>query len=117
MISLRDVIEKLKVEPLTSKQFLDRQVNGGYASDLVSWVMKAAKRDMIWVTLQSHLNVVPVASILGLTAVIITEGIRPDQETLSKAENEGVVLMTTRKTTFTVVGELTSMGVQGEVPG
>jgi hypothetical protein len=44
----------------------------------------------------------------------MTEGNRPDPETLSKAENEGVVLMVTPKTTFTVVGELTLLGLKGE---
>ena len=66
MISLKEVIEKLKVEPLTSHQSLDRQVASGYASDLLSCVIKGAKKDSIWVTLQSHLNVVAVASLLGL---------------------------------------------------
>jgi predicted transcriptional regulator len=117
MISLKEVIEKLNVEPLTSNRSLDRQVISGYASDLLSCVIKGAKKEAIWVTLQSHLNVVAVASLLNLAGVIITEGVRPDQETLSKAENEGVVLMTTHKTTFTVVGELTSMGIKGEVAG
>jgi hypothetical protein len=114
MISLKEVIEKLKVEPLTSKQSLDHQVASGYASDLLSCVMKGAKKDAIWITLQSHLNVVAVASLLGLSGVIMTEENRPDPETLSKAENEGVVLMVTPKTTFTVVGELTSLGLKGE---
>ena len=107
MIFLKEVIEKLKVEPLTSKQSLDHQVASGYASDLLSCVMKGAKKGAIWITLQSHINVVAVASLLGLSGVIMTEGNRPDQETLSKADNEGVVLMVTPKTTFTVVGELT----------
>ncbi len=114
MISLRNVIENLKIEPLTSHLSLDRAVNSGYASDLLSCVIKGGKKDTIWVTLQSHLNVVAVASLLGLAGVIITEGNRPDQETLAKAENEGVILMITSKTTFTVVGELTSMGIKGE---
>jgi len=114
MIFLRNVIENLKIEPLTSHQSLDRAVSSGYASDLLSCVIKGAKKDTIWVTLQSHLNVVAVASLLGLAGVIITEGNRPDQETIAKAENEGVILMTTSKTTFTVVGELTSMAIKGE---
>jgi len=113
MISLKEVIEKVKVEPLCSVQSADRQVTGGYASDLLSCVIKGAKKDSIWVTLQSHLNVVAVASLLGLAGVIITEGNRPDQETLSKAENEGVILMTTPKSTFTVVAELALIGVKG----
>ena len=113
MISLKEVIERLKAEPLSCIHSANRQVTGGYASDLLSCVIKGAQKDSLWVTLQSHLNVVAVASLLGLAGVIITEGNRPDQDTLSKAENEGVILMTTPKSTFTVVGELTSMGVKG----
>ncbi len=114
MISLGEIIEKLNVEPVSSVPSADRPVNGGYAADLLSCAMKGAKKDFIWVTLQSHLNVVAVASLLGLAGVIITEGNRPDQETVTRAESEGVTLMVTHKTTFTVVGELTRLGVRGE---
>jgi hypothetical protein len=117
MISLKEIIEKLKVEPLSSTQSLDRPVAGGYASDLLSCVIKGAKKDSVWVTLQSHLNVVAVASLLGLAGVIITEGNRPDQETLNRAENEGVVLMATPISTYTVVGQLTALGVKGNEEG
>lgn len=113
MISLKEVIEKLQLEPLSTVGSLDRQVAGGYASDLLSCVIKGATKDSVWVTIQSHLNVVAVASLLGLSGIIITEGNRPDPETLGRAESEGVVLMATSKTTFTVVGELTSLGIKG----
>jgi hypothetical protein len=113
MISLKDIIEKLNLEPLSSSRGVDRPVAGGYASDLLSCVMKGAAKDFLWVTLQSHLNVVAVASLAFLSGVIITEGNRPDSETIARAEKEGVVLLATPKTTFTVVGELTSLGVKG----
>jgi hypothetical protein len=117
MIPLKEIIEKLKVEPVSSTQSVDRPVAGGYASDLLSCVIKGAKKDSVWVTLQSHLNVVAVASLLGLAGVIITESNHPDQETLQRAENEGVVLMTTPKSTYTVVGQLTALGVKGNEEG
>ena len=113
MIALKEIIEKLKLEPLSSVASLDRQVAGGYASDLLSCVIKGAAKDSVWVTIQSHLNVVAVASLIGLSGIIITEGNRPDIETLGRAENEGIVLMVTSKTTYTVVGELTSLGIKG----
>ena len=113
MISLTEVIDRLDLRPLSSEGSLEREVRGGYASDLLSCVIKSAKKDTVWVTLQAHLNVVAVASLLGLSGVIITEGNTPDPETLEKAENEGVVLMGTVKTTFTVVAELASLGVKG----
>jgi len=117
MISLKEVVEKLKIEPVSSTSSLDRPIAGGYASDLLSCAMKGAKKDYLWVTLQSHLNVVAVASLSGLAGVIITEGNRPDAETLSKAESEGVVLLVTPKTTFSIVGELASLGVRGDQEG
>jgi hypothetical protein len=114
MISLKRIVEKLNLEPLSSASEGDRPVAGGYASDLLSCAMKGAQKDYLWVTLQSHLNIVAVASLANLAAVIITEGNRPDSETISRAEKEGVVLLVTPKTTFTTVGELTLLGVRGD---
>jgi len=114
MISLKEIIEKLSLETLTSAGGADRPVRGGYAADLLSCAMKNARQDELWVTLQCHLNVVAVASLINLAGVIITEGNRPDAEAVARAEQEGVVLMATPKTTYTVVSELALLGVKGE---
>ncbi len=117
MVSLKEVIEKLNVDTVSTATSLERPVVGGYASDLLSCAMKGAKKDYIWVTLQSHANVVAVASLVGLAGVIITEGTRPDPETLARAESEGVVLMVTPRSTFSIVGDLTSLGIKGDEGG
>lgn len=117
MTSLKEIIDMLSLETVVSVSAEGRSVVGGYASDLLSCAMKGAKKDYVWVTLQSHLNVVAVASLLNLVGVIITEGNRPDPETVARAEKEGVLLMITPKPTFTVVGELTSLGVRAEPQG
>ncbi|MBA4392449.1 MAG: serine kinase, partial [Desulfobacca sp.] len=114
MISLKTVIEKLKLEALSPLPALSRPIKGGYASDLLSCAMKGAKGDFLWVTLQSHINVVAVASLANLAGVIITEGNRPAQETIDQAVNEKVVLLVTPLDTFSVVGQLTSLGITGE---
>ncbi len=114
MTSLEEIVKKLGLEAVSSVPMANRAVTGGYAADLLSCAMKGAKKDYLWVTLQSHLNVVAVASLLNLAGVIVTEGHRPDPETIARAEQEKVPLIVTPKTTFTVVGELTSLGVRGE---
>jgi len=112
--SLKEIIEKLGLEAVSSVRLTNRPVAGGYAADLLSCAMKSAKKDYLWVTLQSHLNVVAVASLLSLAGVIVTEGNRPDPETIARAEVEKIPLIVTPKTTFTVVGELTLLGVRGD---
>ena len=114
MATIKEISEKFDIKPISSFQFVQRTIAGGYASDLLSCVLRNAKRDDIWVTLQCHENVVAVASMAGLAGIIITEGNTPDQEMLARADKEGVVLMVTPKTTFTVVSELASLGIRGE---
>lgn len=114
MIGLKTVIEKLNLETISSVTGVNRPVEGGYASDLLSCAMRGAKKDFLWVTLQSHVNVVAVASLMDLAGVIITEGNRPSPETIAQAEKEGVTLLLTPQNTFSVVGQLIALGISGE---
>lgn len=114
MIHLKEIIQALNLEVLAGATH-NRPVRAGYASDLLSCAMGRAGQQYVWVTLQSHVNVVAVASLLGLSGIIITEGKRPDSETIERAEQEGVVLMLTPRTTFSVVADLAGLGVLGEV--
>jgi hypothetical protein len=114
VIHLKEVIQALNLEVLAGASH-NRPVRAGYASDLLSCVMGGAGQHFLWVTLQSHVNIVAVASLLGLAGIIITEGKRPETEAIERAEQEGVVLMLTPRTTFSVVADLASLGVRGEV--
>lgn len=90
---------------------LDRPISGGYASDLLSCVMGKAQPGFVWVTLQAHPNVVAVASMVDLAAIIITEGVVPDVETVERALANRVTLLRSEETTFAVVSRLAALGV------
>lgn len=110
-MTVEEIVAKLGLQVLTGQAALQREVTGGYACDLLSCVMARARAGNIWVTLQAHANVVAVASLLDLAAVVITEGVQPDAATREKAEAEGVALLTTSKTTYAVVSELARLGI------
>lgn len=99
---------------LTERTGADPQteVASGYASDLLSDVLARAKEGTLWVTNQKHQNVVGVAVMLNLAAVVIAGGIEPDENTVEKAKAENVPLYTTDMTLFEVVGRLWEMGVR-----
>lgn len=90
----------------------DAEVTSGYASDLLSDVLARAKEGTIWVTNQKHQNVVGVAVMLNLAAVIIAGGVQPDENTLEKAKAENVPLYSTDMTLYEVAGRLYEMGVR-----
>ncbi|MBI5563841.1 MAG: serine kinase [Chloroflexi bacterium] len=110
-MTLQDIITQLDLKPLTSGDFTVTP-SSGYAADLLSCVMAGAKHGAIWVTLQAHTNIVAVAALLEMSAIIITEGAQPDQSTIDKAQQEGVVLLSTDKFTYEVVGRLWELGLR-----
>ena len=113
-MTLAQIIKKLNMKVLTAEKDFDAITpTAGYASDMLSRVMACAPRDgALWVTLQSHGNIVAVGAVLGLSAIIITEGEKPDQETVAKANEMGITLLATERPTFEVVGRLWSMGLR-----
>lgn len=112
-MTLTEVIDALGLELLTdARDFTATSVTAGYASDLLSRVLAEAPHGGVWVTLQAHANVVAVAAVLELSAVIVSSGSRPDADTIAKANQEGVPLLATEEGTFTVVGRLWELGVR-----
>ena len=111
-MNLDYIIHELDLKPLTELQDYSQVVpSGGYASDLLSCVMAGAPHQGIWITLQAHANIVAVAALLELSAVIITEGAMPDPATIEKANREHVTLFSTSEPTYTVVGKLWTAGL------
>ena len=112
-MNLQEIVNKLNLHILTTNKTLDQiEPNGGYTSDLLSCVMTGAKTNNVWVTLQSHMNIVAVAALLDLAAIIITENAQPDQETIQKAEQQGVTLLLSQSTSYEVIGKLWEMGIK-----
>ena len=80
MITLQTILDRLDLKILTkTREFSAIPINSGYASDILSCVMSGARANCIWVTLIANINIVAVASLLGIPAVILTEGAQPDE--------------------------------------
>lgn len=112
-MTLQEIIDKLNLTVLTEAKDYNQIVPAsGFTADLLSCVMAGAQRKAVWVTLQAHLNIVAVAALLDLSAIIITEGAKPEAETVTKANQEGVILLSSDKSTFYVVGRLWELGLR-----
>ena len=113
MIKLNRIIKEFNLKVITVSHNLDKVVSGGYASDLLSDVIANSKKDNIWITLQTHQNIVAVASLKELVGIIIVNGRTPEDETIKKAEQEKIPILVTNLPTFEVVGRLYKLGVSG----
>jgi hypothetical protein len=103
MLKVKDVAERIGLDIKVNGN-VEAVVTGCYISDLLSDVMANSKVGELWITLQIHPNIVVVASIKGLSGIIIPNGRKPDPETVKKAEIENITIMTTTSTTFKTGG-------------
>ena len=115
-MKLADLTHGLNLEVRSAHDRLDREVIGGYASDLLSDVIAHAAEGDLWITLQTHVNVVAVASMKGLCGVVLVNGREPAEETIEKAQSEGIPILVSKLPAFELAGRLYRLGLRGREP-
>jgi hypothetical protein len=113
-MKLKNVIEKLNLEVKTGQEGLDADVTGGYVSDLLSDVIANSRKGDLWITLQIHQNIVAVATLKELAGIILINGKIPADETVSKAEGEGVPILVSPLPAYEIVCQLYELGISGK---
>ena len=87
----------------------DREVSGGYAGDLLSWVMGRARSGDAWVTIMSNVNIVAVATLADPACIILSEGVEADSDTVARARSMGVNVLGSGKNTFELCAEIAKL--------
>ncbi len=105
-MQVKDIISILDLKIFGGNQGLDREISGGYTSDLMSDVMGHAESGKVWITLQTHKNVIAIASLKELAAVILIKGLEPDVDMLAQAEEEGIPVLGSTEQAFEITGKL-----------
>ena len=112
-MTLNEIAQRLNLEVrVGDDDALAGEVQGGYASDLLSDVIAHAQDGDLWVTLQTHKNTVAVASMKGLAGILLVHGREPEADTLQKAEEENIPLLVSTLPAFELVGRLYDLGLR-----
>jgi hypothetical protein len=105
-MTLKNIINELNLQVFAGADKTNRTVKGAYASDLLSDVMGRAREGELWITMQTHKNILAVSSLKDLSAVLIVNSGKPDDDTLAAAASEGLVILGTDEHSFMICGKL-----------
>lgn len=111
-VPLARIIKNLGLEVISPGRQEDAEVTRGYVSDMLSDVIANAGKDFVWVTMQTHVNVIAVAALKDLAAIVVTGGHRPDHATVEVARTKGLCVLGTERAAFPVAGRLYEMGLR-----
>jgi predicted transcriptional regulator len=106
-----DLSTQFNLTVVAGKDGLDREITGGHCGDLLSEVMANAPVGCVWLTIQGHRNIIAVAILREMAAVILTGGNVPDDATRAKADEEKIPIMLSDQRTYDLAGQLYAAGV------
>lgn len=105
-MNVKDLVDALNLKVYSGHEGLDNMVTGGYTSDLLSDVMGNAPAGSVWITLQTHVNVMAVATLKDISAVILVKGLQPEPNTIVQSDNEKIPILGTDLQAFEISGKL-----------
>jgi hypothetical protein len=104
-MKVEEFARQMGMKALTDANTLDREIEGMYICDLLSWAMSKAKKGDAWVTVHTHGNVVAVALLAEISCIIIPENIEVEEATIEKASKEGIAILSSEKSSFEIACE------------
>jgi len=105
-MKVSEIVKELGLTVYSGQSGLDREFSGAYVSDLLSDVMGNACEGEVWITLQVHQNVMAIASLKDLAAVILVNNLEPNENTVRSSNEENIPLLGTSLPTFEIAGKL-----------
>jgi predicted transcriptional regulator len=103
-MKVKELAEKANLKVFSGEKGLDNEILGGYTSDLLSDVMGHAEAGSVWITLQTHKNIMAIASLKELAAIVVVKGYSPDEDTLRQSNEENIPILGTEAETFEISG-------------
>jgi predicted transcriptional regulator len=116
-MKVRQIMEWFQLEMAAGGNGLEREIHGGYCGDLLSDVMANAPAGCVWLTVQGHQNIVAVAVLREIAAVILTGDRAPDLDTLKRADQENIPILRWGRSAYELAGEMYALGVGAPPPG
>ena len=104
-----ELVKELNLKIFSGQEGLNNEITGGYVSDLQSDVMENALKGEVWITLQTHSNVVSIASLKELSCVLLVSSLEPEPGTIDSSNKENVPVLGTPLSTFEIAGLLYSI--------
>ena len=87
----------------------DRAVTGGYAGDLLSWVMGRARSGDAWITVMGNVNAIAVCVLADTACLILSDASPLDDAARARAQAEEIPVLRSDKNTYTLAVELSRL--------
>ena len=112
-MTIADMVRVLNAKVLRGGDKLDTPVYTACCSDLMSDVLVFVDEKTVLITGLTNPHVIRTSEMLDLKCLVFVRGKVPTDDILDSAEEQGLVVITTKLTAFSACGLLYDLGLRG----
>ena len=112
-MTIEDMVRVLSARVLRGEDKLDTPVYTACCSDLMSDVLAFVDEKTVLITGLTNQHVIRTSEMLDLKCLVFVRGKVPPDDILDSAEEQGLVVITTKMTAFSACGLLYEAGLRG----
>lgn len=102
-MTISEIADNFGWKLLAGEDGKDREVNGCYVGDLLSWVMGRAGEDNLWFTVMGNINAIAVSALADTAGIILTESAALDEDARKRADMQGIAIYQCEEDTYNAV--------------
>ncbi len=110
-MTVSEIAKKLNLEVYAGDKLEKKTAKGCYIGDLLSLAMSKVEMGNVWITIQTNVNIVAVASLAEAACIILADGCVPDEKTVEKAKEQDIVILGGEISAYNAAVELAGMGI------
>ena len=110
-MTVAEIAKELRLEIYAGENLEEKTVKGCYIGDLLSLAMSKVEMGNVWITIQTNVNIVAVASLAEAACIIIADGCVPDEKTVEKAKEQDIVILGGEISAYNAAVKLAGMGI------
>ena len=107
-MTVGEMAKNLSLKPVSVAEE-EREINGVYIGDLLSWVMGRATSGNAWITIMSNINIIAVASLADVACILLAEGVTLDESVRQTAEHKGINVYSSANTAYELAARLADL--------
>ena len=111
-MTISEIIDVLEAE-IVGGGSLEKVIHRACACDLLSEVLRCMSKDSILLTNLTHIQTVHVADMVDAIAICYTRSKKPKDDTVNLAREKGLVLLSTKFSSYEASGRLYQSGLPG----
>ncbi len=111
-MTVSELVEKLELKVYTGETLTkEKNISDCYIGDLLSLAMSKVQMNSVWITIQTNVNIVAVASLADSACIIIADGFAPDDAAVERANEQDVIILGSELSAYDIAKQLVESGI------